>query len=173
MKFFVYILYSRKSEKGNHFSKKKKNILVLLLVNLLCVMLPNCYIIRWVQNVLHNTCTVHCTVYSTVCKIYQGAATVHVLHAYEGIKPILVRFLVRDMRGLVFKHMKEYAPRDRASTPDRTGRYFTFPIFEDLTVMTFTKMRAIAAHPDVTACWSNRGQLRFKLTNSENVRKVF
>ena len=97
--------------------------------------------------------------------------TVHVLPAKDGVKPILARFLVRDMRGLVFKHKKEHAPRERSSTPDRPGRYI-YPFFEDLTAMTFKKMRAIADHPEVTACWSSRGQLRFKTKNSETVRKV-
>ena len=75
------------------------------------------------------------------------------------------------MRNLVFKHKKEFAPREQSSTPDRPGRY-TFPFFEDLTAVTFKKMRAIADHPEVAACWSNRGQLRFKLMNCETVRKV-
>ena len=97
--------------------------------------------------------------------------TVHVLPAKDGIKPILARFLLRDMRSLVFKHKKEFAPRERALTAERPGRYI-FPFFEDLTVTTFKKMRAIATHPEVAACWSSRGQLRFKLKGSEAVKKV-
>ena len=97
--------------------------------------------------------------------------TVHVLPAKDGVKPILARFLVRDMRGLVFKHKKEYAPREKSTSPDRPGRYI-FPFFEDLTAMTFKKMRAIADHPEVTACWSSRGQLRFKTKSNDTVRKV-
>ena len=85
---------------------------------------------------------------------------VHVLPAKDGIKPILARFQLRDMRSLVFKHKKEFAPREQPITAERPGRYI-FPFFEDLTVITFKKMRAIAAHPEVAACWSSRGQLRF------------
>ena len=96
---------------------------------------------------------------------------VHVLPAKDGIKPILARFQLRDMRSLVFKHKKEFAPREQPITAERPGRYI-FPFFEDLTVITFKKMRAIAAHPEVAACWSSRGQLRFKLKGSETVKKV-
>ena len=51
------------------------------------------------------------------------------------------------------------------------GRY-VYPFFEDLTKMNFTKMRDIAAHPTVAACWSSRGQLRYKLKDSQTVKKV-
>ena len=67
----------------------------------------------------------------------------------------------------MFKHKRDYAPREEATLADRPGRY-VFPFFEDLTKMNFTKMRDIAAHPTVAACWSSRGHLRYKLMNSQD-----
>ena len=88
-------------------------------------------------------------------------------------KPIICRFYCREIRGLVFKHKKAFAPREAASTPsrDRPGHY-KFPFFEDLTKVNFSKMRAIAAHPRVEACWSSGGQLKFKFKDSVTVNRV-
>ena len=95
----------------------------------------------------------------------------HVLPAKDGIKPIIARFFVREIRGLVFRHKKDFAPRAEATSADRPGRYL-FPFFEDLTKLTFTKMRAIADHPEVVACWSTGGQLRYKTKDSLLVKRV-
>ena len=86
-------------------------------------------------------------------------------------KPIIARFFIRDIRGLIFKHKRDFAPREEATTADRPGRY-VYPFFEDLTKLTFTKMREIAAHPTVAACWSSRGQLCYKLKDNPIVKKV-
>ena len=88
-------------------------------------------------------------------------------------KPIICRFYCRDTRGLVFRHKRAFAPREAASpnTRDRPGRYL-FPLFEDLTKVTFSKMRAIAAHPRVEASWSSGGQIKFKLKDSVNVHRA-
>ena len=97
----------------------------------------------------------------------------HVLPAARDAKtkPIIARFFVRDTPGLIFKHKKDFAPREEATSADKPGRY-VYPFFEDLTKMTFTKMRDIAAHPSVAACWSSRGQLRYKLKDNPMVKKV-
>ncbi len=99
----------------------------------------------------------------------------HILPAKDGqVKPIICRFTIREYRALAFKHKKEFALRDTSDSNTRRtgpGRY-RFPFFEDLTKMTFTKMRAIAAHPRVEACWSSGGQLRFKLKEGSVVHKV-
>ena len=71
----------------------------------------------------------------------------------------------------MFKHKKDFAPRVEATTADRPGRY-VYPFFEDLTRVNFTKMREIATHPTVAACCSSRGQLRYKLKDSQLVKKV-
>ena len=97
----------------------------------------------------------------------------HVLPAARDAKtkPIIARFFIRDIRGLIFKHKRDFAPREEATTADRPGRY-VYPFFEDLTKLTFTKMREIAAHPTVAACWSSRGHLRYKLVDNPTVKKV-
>ena len=86
-------------------------------------------------------------------------------------KPVIARFFIRDIRSLVFRHKKDFAPREVDVSADKPGRY-VYPFFEDLTKMNFTKMRDIAAHPTVAACWSSRGQLRYKLKDSQTVKKV-
>ena len=85
------------------------------------------------------------------------------------------------MRSLVFRFKKEFAPRvreepglladDQRPAADSPGRY-RYPFFEDLTSVNFKKMRAIADHQSVEACWSSRGQLRYKLKGSTLVKKV-
>ena len=97
----------------------------------------------------------------------------HVLPAARDAKtkPIIVRFFVRDTRGLIFKHKKDFTPREEATSADKPGCY-VYPFFEDLTKMTFTKMRDIAAHPTVAACWSSRSQLCYKLKDNPMVKKV-
>ena len=59
----------------------------------------------------------------------------------------------------------------RRPAADGPGRY-RYPFFEDLTSVNFKKMRAIADHQSVEACWSSRGQLRYKLKGSMLVKKV-
>ncbi len=87
-------------------------------------------------------------------------------------KPIICRFYCRELRGLVFRHKRAFAPREASSpTRDRPGRYM-FPFFEDLTKVNFSKMRALAAHPRVEACWSAGGQIKFKLKDSQSVNRV-
>ena len=97
----------------------------------------------------------------------------HVLPAARDAKtkPIIARFFIRDIRGLIFKHKRDFAPREEATTADRPGRY-VYPFFEDLTKLTFTKMREIAAHPTVGACWSSRSHLCYKLMDNPTVKKV-
>ena len=117
-----------------------------------------------------------------VPKVEDLLEAAHVLPARDNkAKPVIARFFVRDMRSLVFRFKKEFAPRvreesvlaadSRRQTADGPGRY-RYPFFEDLTSVTFKKMRAIADHPSVEACWSSRGQLRFKLKGSTTVKKV-
>ena len=95
----------------------------------------------------------------------------HMLPAKDGVKPIIARFFARSVKGLMFRYKKEYAPREEPATADRPGRY-VYPFYEDLTSLTFKKMRAVAAHPDVEACWSVGGQLRYKLKGNSTVKKV-
>ena len=109
---------------------------------------------------------------SDVPPVEQVLEAAHVLPARDArTKPVIARFFIRDIRGLVFKHKKDFASREEATSADRPGRY-VYPFFEDLTKVNFTKMREIATHPTVAACWSSRGQLRYKLKDSQEVKKV-
>ena len=72
----------------------------------------------------------------------------HLLPSKDGPKPVIARFFVRSMKGLMFRHRQEYAPKAEPTTADCPGRYL-YPFYEDLTRLTVTKMRAIKAQPDV------------------------
>jgi hypothetical protein len=94
----------------------------------------------------------------------------HPNRAKDGaIKPIIARFYARELRALVFRHKKEYAPKQ----PDgpTKGRY-KFSIFEDLTSLTFSKMRALATDARVAACWTAHGQIRYRLVDDPTVKRV-
>jgi hypothetical protein len=94
----------------------------------------------------------------------------HVLRAKEGTtKPVIARFFSRDLRALIFKHKKTFAPK-HAAGPHK-DRY-KFQVFEDLTSTNFKKMKALAADDRVAACWSAGGQLRYRLLDDPTVRKV-
>jgi hypothetical protein len=147
------------------------------------------------QNEETNNKAVSKVVYDALlCPILQGAVDkgdlpvlpsavdtieyAHILPAKDGAKkPVIVRFRDRMIRDVVFANKREHAPRSRSNsqrqrrTDDRPGGYL-YPFFEDLTKLNFAKMRAIANHESVSACWSSRGQLKFKLNNSENVKSV-
>ncbi len=51
------------------------------------------------------------------------------------------------------------------------GRY-KYSIFEDLTTLTFSKMRALAADARVAASWTAHGQIRYRLVDDPTVRRV-
>lgn len=89
-------------------------------------------------------------------------------------KPIIARFYSRRLRGLIFKHKREFCLRNRAAVLDRPGALGKplYAIFEDLTKINFNKMRALANHANVAAAWTVAGQIRFKLKDSEAVHRV-
>jgi hypothetical protein len=94
----------------------------------------------------------------------------HPLRAKEGsVKPIIVRIYSRETRSVVFRHKKAYTPK-QADGPNR-GRY-KYSLFEDLTALTFSKMRALAADPRVAASWTSYGQIRYRLLEDPTIRKV-
>jgi hypothetical protein len=94
----------------------------------------------------------------------------HVLPAKEGAtKPIIARFHARELRSLVFKHKKQFAPKHAAGPMKDKYKY---QLFEDLTRLTFAKMRALALDPRVAACWSVNGQLRYRLVDDPTIRRV-
>jgi len=97
----------------------------------------------------------------------------HVLPAPKPgtIKPIICRFLNRDYRSVCFRLKKEFATRAKGDPSDKRPRY-AFPFYEDLSAATFKKMKELQADPRVDSCWSINGQLRFRLTGSDAVKRV-
>jgi hypothetical protein len=116
--------------------------------------------------------------------LHQVLETAHILPAKPNtINPIIARFFSRNIRALIFRLKKDYAPRqDPPAQPNtrRTASHhpqelrgkYKYLIFEDLTRLTFNKMRAISQREEVESCWSVSGQLKFKLKNDQTVRKV-
>ena len=81
---------------------------------------------------------------------------------------VIARFYCRELRLLIFKHKKEYQPRDPpAPNSNRPGR-FLYPIYEDMSRASFSKMRALAAHDKVLTAWSSNGIIRFRFANDSS-----
>jgi hypothetical protein len=105
--------------------------------------------------------------------------TAHILPAKpDAVNPVIVRFFTRNIRNMLFRLKREFAPKAAAGAVSRDasrapepGRYL-YPFFEDLTRVNFDKMRSIASHPDVQSCWSAGGVIRYKLKNSDTIKKV-
>jgi hypothetical protein len=97
----------------------------------------------------------------------------HVLPASKpgATKPIICRFLNTDYRAVCFRLKKEFATRAPGESSDKRPRY-AHPFYEDLSAATFKKMKEIQADPRVESCWSINGQLRFRLTSSDAVKRV-
>jgi hypothetical protein len=103
---------------------------------------------------------------------YSIIETAHILPAKkDSINPIIVRFYTRNIRNMLFRLKREFAPKSAPSTRAEPGRYL-YPFFEDLTRINFDKLKAISAHPDVQSCWSVGGVIRYKLKNSDVIKKV-
>jgi Spy/CpxP family protein refolding chaperone len=117
----------------------------------------------------------------------------HTLPGKQGQnKPIITRFRDRNLRSLCLRLKKAHAPRTAERGPttragatgsvsggvsggsdprDERGRY-TFPFHEDLTRANYHKMKALGADTRVHSCWSYNGQLRYRLVNSQEVKRV-
>lgn len=106
----------------------------------------------------------------------------HVLPGKPGLpKPIIMRFYNRNLRNLIFQNKKEFATKEPAdqgrrsggagSRTERPGR-IRYPLYEDLTKLNLAKMRAIAQDERVQACWTVSGQIRFRLQDSSEVKRV-
>ena len=106
--------------------------------------------------------------------------TAHILPGKgQGAKPVIARFFSRYWRNLVFRHRKEFAPREQApatsNTRSNTGKTtarMMYPFFEDLTRATFAKLKAFKMHEDVTSAWTVNGNIRFKVKDNETVFRV-
>jgi len=143
----------------------------------------------------HNNEVVMRLVYETVLlPIFQGAVsnnlipnipscnqvleTAHILPAKNGATPpIIARFYSRNIKAMVFRLKKDFAPR---TTSNHAGQQntrkgparFAHPFYEDLTHHNFTKMRDLARDERVQSCWSVAGHLRYKLKGDDQVKKV-
>jgi hypothetical protein len=125
----------------------------------------------------------------------------HVLPSKPGThKPIIARFRDRVFKTLCLRLKKNFATKtvgpttslssrgnvgggatggrggggraDESGTGGTGAGWIAFPFHEDLTALNYRKMKAIGADPRVQSCWSINGQLRFKLVNSQEVRRV-
>jgi hypothetical protein len=128
---------------------------------------------------------------SSVPPVEEVLERAHILPSKkDGPKPIIARFYCREIRALIFKLKKEFAPKEETGpTTRRQGSdqqqqqqqqqqnqrartRFMYQIFDDLTRANFSKMRAISNDSRVDQCWAVNGQLRFRLVDSQDVRKV-
>jgi hypothetical protein len=100
--------------------------------------------------------------------------TAHVLpYTANQTKPIICCFINRDLKAIIFRHKKEFAPRETGESGPRgrSSRYL-YSFFEDLTWTTIMKMKALAADERVATCWTSNGNIRYKLVDSQVVKKV-
>lgn len=98
--------------------------------------------------------------------------TAHVLPGKPGAnKPIIVRFLKRAHKSLCFRFRKDYAPSASVNgDPERQRQLY--PFYDDLTKAAAHKLSELQADDRVQSCWTINGQIRYKLKNSESVKKV-
>jgi hypothetical protein len=100
--------------------------------------------------------------------------TAHVLPGKANqAKPIICCFTNRDIKATIFKHKKEFAPKEiGGSGPHGRASRYLYPFFDDLTRTNFSKMRALAADERVSACWTSNGVIKYKLVDSQEIKKV-
>jgi|688.fasta_scaffold713404_2 hypothetical protein len=67
---------------------------------------------------------------------------------------------------------KSAAAGDHAHTATAMKKPTTFTFFDDLTMMNFQKMKALAADERVASCWAANGHIKYKLVDSQVVKKV-
>jgi hypothetical protein len=99
----------------------------------------------------------------------------HILPGRGTHKPVIVRFLSRYWRSLLFKHRREHAPREVAPTSSTSGgrpARMRFPFYEDLTKATFRQLKQLQADERVTSAWTVSGSIRFKVKDDDTVYKV-
>ena len=98
--------------------------------------------------------------------------TAHVLPGRPGAsKPIIVRFNKRAHKSLCFRYRKDYAP-SASVNGDHDRQRQSYPFYDDLTKAAAHKLSELQADSRVQSCWSINGQLRFKLKDSDTVKKV-
>ncbi len=113
---------------------------------------------------------------NSIPNVEQVLETAHILPAKpDTIPAVICRFYSRNIRALVFRLKKDFAPRLDADRQYSQGQHpgkFAYSIFEDLTRLNFAKLRALSQHDKVHACWSVNGSLRYRLKDSDAIVRV-
>lgn len=88
--------------------------------------------------------------------------------------PIICRLLNGYYRTIILQCQKEFGRRSESPNPRDTSRPppLCHPIFEDTTSELYRFKQRLAAHEGVAAAWIAGGAVRFKLVNSDTVKKV-
>jgi hypothetical protein len=107
--------------------------------------------------------------------------TAHILPAKDNSrpKPIICRFYSRNMRAMIFRLKKEFAPSNPTSsyasatvprpTPKKT---YMYPIYEDLTKDTHSLLQALLKDERTGPVWTVSRNIRYKLAGDTAIRKV-
>ena len=105
---------------------------------------------------------------SSVPSCYEAVEMAHVLPGKpDKPKPIIMRFFNRNLKSVLFRFRKEFAPSIPGSSPSHPPRY-KFPFHDDLTRDTFMKMKSLQGDSRVQSCWATGGSLRFTLVSAPN-----
>lgn len=97
--------------------------------------------------------------------------TAHILPGKGPTKPIIVRFYSRYWRSVIFRHRREFAPKETINQGGKVARQ-KFSIFEDLTKATFRQLQAIKKEERVQAAWTVNGTIKFRITDKDTIYKV-
>ena len=105
--------------------------------------------------------------------------TAHILPAKNDNrpKPIIARFYSRNMRALIFRLKRDFAPTTTSPSPSsashhRPKKMFSYPIYEDLTKDTFNLLQALLKDERTGPVWTVSGNIRFKLAGDTAIKKV-
>jgi hypothetical protein len=106
--------------------------------------------------------------------------TAHILPAKNNDrpKPIIARFYSRNMRAMIFRLKKEFAPYEPTTTDTSSRHYkagrrtFKYPIYEDLTKDTYNLLQALLKDERTGPVWTVSGNIRYKLAGETTIKKV-
>jgi hypothetical protein len=114
-----------------------------------------------------------------------GLGSVVVLPAKNNDRPklIIARFYSRNMRAMIFRLKKEFAPYKPATTDTSSRHYkagrrtFKYPIYEDLTKDTYNLLQALLKDERTGPVWTvsgNAGETTIKKVSSiyDSVEKI-
>ena len=101
----------------------------------------------------------------------------HLLPGKGSSNPVIVRFLSRYWRSVIFRFRKSCAPREESPSVttrrgnEKPGRML-FPFYEDLSRATFKQLKAIKESEEVVAAWTVGGSIRFRIKDDDSIYKV-